>query len=122
MPEKLSSVPWLVKIIALVLGGIICLLLSGDIDKQGKLQISLSVILKFISSVGIGLFFGEFFIEHLNWEHLNIYAQSAILMSFSIFGMLLLGILYRSIQLTLHEKTLSEIINEIKQALKAIFK
>lgn len=122
MQENFSVVAMFIKFIALILGSILGLILSGDIDTNGKLSINPMVGLKFCCSLGIGLFFGEFFIDHLDWEHMNIYAQCAILMSFAVFGMLVLGILYRSIQLTLQEKKLSEIILEIKQTIKSILK
>lgn len=122
MPEKLSALPLIIKLLAVVMGGILCLILSGDIDTQGKIKINTGVILKFVCSVFIGLYCGEFLIDYLDWEHLNHYAQGAILMSFSVFGMLIFGIVYRSVQLTLSDKTLSEIVDEIKLTIKAILK
>lgn len=122
MPEKLSALPWLIKLLALVAGGVICLILSGDIDTKGRIKISCGVILKFACSVFIGLYCGEFIIDHLDWEHMNHFAQGAILMMFSVFGMLVFGIVYRAVQLTLQEKTLSEIVSEIKQTISAILK
>ncbi len=122
MHENFSAIAMAIKLVALILGSILCLILSGDIDKDGNIKINSNVILKFCCSLGIGLFFGEFFIDHLDWEHMNIYAQCAILMSFAVFGMLVLGVLYRSIQLTLQEKTFTEIVNEIKETIKAISK
>lgn len=41
------------------------------------------------------------------------------MMAFSIFGMLIIGILYQSLQM-LQGKTLSEIVAEFKTAVKAI--
>ncbi|WP_155400100.1 hypothetical protein [Moraxella bovoculi] len=45
--------------------------------------------------------------DYWDFEHLGYYAQAAILMSFSVFGMLIFGMLYRSVQLTFTDKTLS---------------
>ncbi len=122
MPEKLSALPWLIKLLALVAGGVICLALSGDIDKDGYIKVTRGVILRFTCSMFIGLYFGEFAIDHMNLEGLTHFAQGAILMLFSVFGLLILGILYRAVQLTLQEKTLSEIVSEIKQTISAILK
>ncbi len=127
MPNNvLESMPWLIKLLALIVGGIISLVLSGDIDIDGndnaKLKINLKVLTKLLCSIGLGLFIGEFAIDYFDYEHLNYYSQSAVLMAFSVFGMLVFGILYRSVQLTLHEKTLSEIVIEVKQTIKAFLK
>lgn len=127
MPNNLlENLPFLVKLLALLVGGIIALVLSGDIkiddDDNANLKINGKVIIKLLCSIGLGLFLGEWTIDYWNFEHLNYYAQSAVLMMFSIFGMLVFGIIYRSVQLTTHEKTLSEIIFEIKNVIKAFLK
>lgn len=127
MPQNLlENMPFLIKLLALLLGGIIALVLSGDIkiddDDNANLKINLKVIIKLLCSIGIGLYFGEWTIDYWDFEHLNYYAQSAVLMAFSVFGMLIFGIVYRSAQLTFHEKTLSEIIFEVKNVIKAFLK
>ena len=43
-----STIPWIIKVIPAVIGAILALVLSGDIDKQGRIQITLSVIGKFL--------------------------------------------------------------------------
>lgn len=121
MYEKVSAF-WLIKLLAIIMGGIICLILSGDIDADGKIKINRYVILKFLCSVVLGLFCGEFIIDYLDWEHLNHFAQGFILMSLSVFGMLIVGILYQSIRFTFSDKTLSEIVEELKKAVTAILK
>ena len=47
--------------------------------------------------------------------------QGFVMLIFAVFGMLLIGIWYQAIQL-LKGKTISELILEIKEAFKAIFK
>lgn len=125
MPQNLDIIPFL-KLLALLLGGVIALVLSGDIkiddDDNASIKISPKVIVKLLCSIGLGLFLGEWTIEYWDFEHLNYYAQSAVLMMFSVFGMLIFGIVYRSAQLTFHEKTLSEIIFEVKNVIKAFLK
>lgn len=126
MPETLTkAVPFLAKLFALIIGGIVSLVLSGDINldnnNQAQLNINLKVILKLLCSIGMGLYLGEFTIDYWDFEHLNYYAQSAVLMSFSIFGILAFGVLYRSVQLTFTNKELSEIITEVKKTIKALF-
>ncbi|OPH36054.1 hypothetical protein [Moraxella equi] len=127
MPQNLlENMPFLIKLLALLLGGIIALVLSGDIkiddNDNANLKINGKVIIKLLCSIGLGLFLGEWTIDYWEFEHLNYYAQSAVLMMFSVFGMLIFGIVYRSIQLTLHEKTLSEIIIEVKNVVRAFLK
>lgn len=127
MLETLTkTVPFLVKLFALIVGGIISLILSGDIrlDKQdnANLRINLKIILKITCAIGLGLFFGEFIIDYFDFEHLNYYAQAVFYLIFSAFGMLIFGIIYRSLQLTFTDKTLSEIIAEIKNVAKALIK
>ena len=118
--------PFFIKLLALLLGGVIALVLSDDIkvDNQdnASLKIKPRVIVKLLCSIGLGLFLGEWTIDYWDFEHLNYYAQSAVLMMFSVFGMLIFGIVYRSVQLTLHEKTLSEIVTEVKSVIKAFLK
>lgn len=121
MPEK-SILPWFIKIVAIVIGGIISLILSGDIDKEGRIKITQKLILKFTSSIFIGLYVGEFSIDYFDFEHLSYFSQGAVMMLFSIFGMLIVGILYQTIQITLHGKTLSQVVNEIKQTIGALLK
>ena len=58
-----NTIPWLIKIIPAVVGAILALVLSGDIDKTGKIQVSLGVITKFIFSVLVSLYGGAAFIE-----------------------------------------------------------
>lgn len=127
MPNNmLESMPWLIKFFALFIGGIISLVLSGDINiddnDNATLKINMRVIIKLLCSIGLGLFIGEFIIDYFDYEHLNYYSQSAVLMAFSVFGMLIFGILYRSVQLTMSDKTLSQIVIEIKQTVKAFLK
>lgn len=127
MIESMSKTfPFLAKLFALIIGGIISLVLSGDINldsnNQAQLNINLKVVLKLLCSIGMGLYLGEFTIDYWDFEHLNYYAQSAVLMAFSIFGMLAFGVLYRSVQLTFTDKELSEIITEVKKTIKALFK
>lgn len=126
METLTKTVPFLVKLFALIVGGIISLILSGDIrlDKQdnASLRINLKIILKITCAIGLGLFFGEFIIDYFDFEHLNYYAQAVFYLIFSAFGMLIFGIIYRSLQLTFTDKTLSEIIAEIKNVAKALIK
>lgn len=121
MPEK-TTVPYLIKILAVIIGGIIALVLSGDIDKDGKIKINFGVILKFTSSVMIGLYIGEFCIDWYDWEHLSYFSQGAVMMMFSVFGMLVMGIIYQAIQVSFKNKSLIDVVIEIKRALGALLK
>lgn len=127
MPETLTkAIPFLTKLFALIVGGIISLVLSGDIrldnQENANLRINIKIILKITCAIGLGLFLGEFTIAYFDFEHLNYYAQAVFYLIASSFGMLIFGIIYRSIQLTFTDKTLSEIIAEIKNIIKALIK
>lgn len=127
MPETLTkTIPFFIKLFALVVGGLISLVLSGDInldkDNNAKLIINLKVILKITCAIGLGLFGGEFFIDVFDFEYLNYYAQALFYLIFSSFGMLIFGTVYRSWQLTTSDKTLAQIVAEIKNIAKALIK
>lgn len=126
MPHNTGSLPLILKLLAVTIGSIFALILSGDIDidsdGKAKLNINLIVGLKLIISIGIGYFIGEFTVSYWDFTNLPIPAQGTIFMFHSIFGMLVLGIVYRSIQLTLTDKTLLELILEMKRIIRAILK
>lgn len=127
MPETLTkAVPFLIKLFALLVGGLISLVLSGDIrldkDDNANLRLNLYIILKITCAIGLGLFIGDFMIDYFDFEHLNYYAQAVFYLIFSAFGMLIFGTVYRSWQLTFTDKTLSEIVGEVKNIVKALIK
>lgn len=120
MPQNaFSGLPFLVKIFAVTIGAMFALMLSGDIDKDGKLNLSLSVLAKFMFSAYFGLTGGSFLVEWFAWD-LSVMSQSFISMLVSLFGMLVIGIVYQSIKM-LEGKSLVEIVDEISQAFKSIF-
>ena len=114
-----STIPWVIKVIPAVVGAILALVLSGDIDKTGKIQVSMSVIGKFLASVTVSLYGGSAFIEHYGFLKTTIMFQGFIMLMFAVFGLLIIGIAYQSIAL-LKGKTVSEVIAEIKSAFVAI--
>ena len=59
-----NTIPWILKLIPAVVGAILALVLSGDIDENGKIQVSLGVMTKFVCSVTVSLYGGSAFIEH----------------------------------------------------------
>lgn len=120
-PISIKGLPWLLKIIAAIMGAILALILSGDIDPQGRIKITLGVILKFAISVAISLYGGSAFIEYYDLTHYSMQSQGFVMLIFAVFGMLLIGISYQSMQFW-RGKTFSEIITEVKAAFIAIFK
>lgn len=120
-PLSIKSLPWLFKIIAAVVGAIFALTLSGDIDTEGLIKITIGVIMKFTFSVAISLYGGSAFIEYYDWQVYSHMTQGFVMLIFAIFGMLLIGIWYQAIQL-LRGKTIGELIFEIRSAFKAMFK
>ena len=109
-----NTFPWIIKIIPAVVGALLALVLSGDIDKEGKIQISMGVIGKFVASVTVSLYGGSAFIEHFDMY------QGFVMLMFAVFGLLAIGILYQSIAL-LKGKPLPEVISEIKSAFVSIW-
>ena len=111
--------PWVIKVVPAVVGAILALVLSGDIDKDGKIQVSLSVIGKFLFSISVSLYGGAAFIEYYELSKYSHMAQGFVMLMFAVFGLLGIGILYQSIAL-MHGKPLSEVISEVKAAFISI--
>ncbi len=106
---------------AAVIGAIFALTLSGDIDTQGRIKITMGVIMKFTFSVAISLYGGSAFIEYYDLTHYTHMAQGFVMLMFAVFGMLCIGILYQAVQL-MKGKSLAEIILEVKETFGSIFK
>ena len=115
-----NTIPWIIKIVPAVVGAILALVLSGDIDKDGKIEVSLNVIVKFMASVTVSLYGGLAFIEYFNLLHVSTMYQGAIMLFFAVFGLLGIGIVYQSFAL-LQGKPMSEVLHEIKSAFLAIW-
>lgn len=120
-PISIKGLPWLLKIAAAILGAILALILSGDIDTEGRIKITVGVILKFTISVAISLYGGSAFIEYYQFTSYSLMSQGFVMLIFAVFGMLMIGIWYQSLQLW-KGKTVSEIIAEVKAAFSALFK
>ena len=120
-PIPIKGLPWVFKIMAAVIGAIFALTLSGDIDTQGRIKITMGVIMKFTFSVAISLYGGSAFIEYYDLTHYTHMAQGFVMLMFAVFGMLCIGILYQAVQL-MKGKSLAEIILEVKETFGSIFK
>ena len=114
-----NTIPWIIKVVPAVVGAILALVLSGDIDKNGKIQVSLGVIGKFLFSVSVSLYGGSAFIEYYELSKYSHMAQGFVMLMFAVFGLLGIGILYQSIAL-MQDKPLSEVISEVKAAFISI--
>ena len=114
-----NAIPWVVKAIPAVVGAILALVLSGDIDKSGKIQVSMVVIGKFLFSVSVSLYGGSAFIEYYELSQYSYMAQGFVMLNFAVFGLLAIGILYQSIAL-MQGKPLSDVISEVKAAFISI--
>lgn len=119
-PISLKALPWFAKIIAAIVGAIFALVLSGDIDKDGRVQISTGLIIKLAFSVSFSLMGGQAFIDYFELEAKSVMTHGFIMLMCAVFGMLIVGIVYQSMAL-LRGKSLSEIITEVKTAFAAIF-
>ena len=114
-----NTLPWVIKLIPAIVGAILALVLSGDIDKDGKIQVSLGVIGKFLFSVSVSLYGGDAFIEYYDLNNYSHMGQGFVMLMFAVFGLLAIGIVYQSIAL-MHGKPLSEVISEVKAAFISI--
>ena len=114
-----NTIPWIIKVVPAIVGAILALVLSGDIDDNGKIQISLRVITKFACSVTVSLYGGSAFIEHYGYLNSSTMFHGFIMLMFAVFGLLFIGIAYQSIAL-LKGKSMSQVITEIKSAFIAI--
>ena len=114
-----NTIPWIIKVVPAIVGAILALVLSGDIDKEGKIQVSLGVIGKFLFSVSVSLYGGAAFIEYHELNNYSHMAQGFVMLMFAVFGLLGIGILYQSIAL-MQGKPLSEVISEVKAAFISI--
>ena len=114
-----NTIPWIIKVVPAIVGAILALVLSGHIDKEGKIQVTLGVIGKFLFSVSVSLYGGSAFIEYYELSKYSHMAQGFVMLMFAVFGLLAIGILYQSIAL-MQGKTLSEVISEVKAAFISI--
>ncbi|WP_227430377.1 hypothetical protein [Psychrobacter sp. I-STPA6b] len=112
---------FLPKAFGAVIGAILSLVLSGDIDTDGKLQLSIGVITKVVVSAVSGAYLGQLFIDYKELHNLSVMSQGGIMMLCSAFSLLVLGIFYQTIEMN-RGKRLSEIVTEVKEAFIAIFK
>ena len=122
MPQNLSNIPLIVKVLAVIIGAIFALTLTGDIDQNGKLKLSFGVAIKFAFSAYFGFLSGAWVIEYMGWDSYSYTTHGFIMMLCSVFGMIVVGIVYQAIKLSTTDKTPSEIVTEIKATFKAIFK
>lgn len=122
----LEIIPFFIKLLALIVGGILSLVFSGDInldnDNNVRLTISMKVVLKLLCAIVVGLHFGDFTVDYFDYENMDYYSKAVFYLLSSMFGMLALGTVYRSFQLTFTDKTLSEIVAEVKDVVKALMK
>ena len=114
-----NTIPWVIKAVPAVVGAILALVLSGDIDKNGKIQVSMGVIGKFLFSVSVSLYGGSAFIEYYELSKYSHMTQGFVMLIFAVFGLLAIGILYQSIAL-MQGKPLVEVISEVKAAFISI--
>lgn len=116
----LKLIVFLPKIAVAVIGAVFGLMLSGDIGRDGKIQVNVPVMLKFVIAVTISLVGGSAHIEIMGWQNYTIMVHGLIMLMWAVFGMLAIGIIYQSIAL-MQGKTISEVIKEVKDAFFAIF-
>lgn len=116
----IKAVAFLPKLLVAFAGVILALVLSGDIDKEGKVQLSVGLLAKFTSAVCISIFGGAFVIENYGFASLTLTAQLFIVFLCAVFGLLIIGIIYQSIAL-MKGKPLGDVIAEIVSAFISIF-
>lgn len=116
----LKLIVFLPKVFAAVIGAVFGLMLSGDIGKDGKITVNISVIIKFTIAVTISLFGGAAHIEFMGYQGYSVMTHGAIMLVWAVFGMLAIGIIYQAVAL-MQGKPIAAIVKEIKDAAFAIF-
>lgn len=121
MPEKIF-IPPLLKVIIAVVGSLFALVLGGHIQ-DGKIDTRNWVFWStFLFSISISLFGGSFVIEHFGFSNYGETSKGFIYLMVAVFGALFVSTGYRVFQLSTNEKTLSEIIDEVKKASQSFLK
>lgn len=116
----LKLLAFMPKILIAVVGVVLGLMLSGDIGRDGKIQVSVAVMIKFVIAVTISLVGGSAHIEIMQWQDYSVTVHGLIMLMWAVFGMLAIGIIYQSVAL-MQGKSIAEIIKEVKDAAFAIF-
>ena len=116
----LKLLAFMPKILIAVVGAVFGLMLSGDIGRDGKIQVSVAVMIKFVVAVTISLVGGSAHIEIMQWQDYSVTVHGLIMLIWAVFGMLAIGIIYQSVAL-MQGKSIAEIIKEVKDAAFAIF-
>lgn len=122
MPNNFENLPFFLKVFAVIIGAVFAMTLTGDIDRDGKLKLSFGVFVKIAFSAVFGFLSGAWLIEYMGWQSWGDPSQGFVMMLCSVFGMTLVGIAYQSALLSLTGKKLSEIVAEVKDTFKSIFK
>lgn len=122
MPHNLPNIPLIIKLLAVIIGAVFALTLTGDIDQEGKLKLSTGVLIKLTFSAFFGFLTGEWLIEYFSLGAYSYATHGFIMMLTSVFGMTAVGIIYQSLKLATTDKTPSEIIKEIKNTFNSILK
>ncbi|MFK3989977.1 hypothetical protein ACI2JM_06610 [Psychrobacter sp. NPDC064578] len=116
----LKLLAFMPKILIAVVGAVFGLMLSGDIGRDGKIQVSVAAMIKFVIAVTISLVGGSAHIEIMQWQDYSVTVHGLIMLMWAVFGMLAIGIIYQSVAL-MQGKSIAEIIKEVKDAAFAIF-
>lgn len=107
--------------IAIAAGIVLSLVLSKDIDKDGYIKITRGVIIRFFLAVCFSIFVGSLIIDVWHLQYLGILSQGCIFFLTAVFGLLVVGIFYQSIEL-MRGEPLGKVIAEVMSAFVAIFK
>lgn len=121
MPEKISYFfPTVLTIIIAIISALFALAVGGHFEENGSFKENKRrFCITFLFAVSLSIFGGAFIIEHFGFTNYSQSAKGLIHLLTGVFGVLIIGIGYRSIQLTFTDKTLPEIIAEIKNIVKS---
>ena len=87
----LKLLAFMPKILIAVVGAVFGLMLSGDIGRDGKIQVSVAVMIKFVIAVTISLVGGSAHIEIMQWQDYSVTVHGLIMLMWAVFGMLAIG-------------------------------
>lgn len=122
MPEKLA-LSFLLKVVIAIVGTLFAFTMGGHFNENGDLEIkNIRFWITLIFSVMLSIFGSGFVIEHFHLTHRSDEYKYFICLMVAVFGVAFVGTLYRSYQLWTADKTLPEIITEIKSTVKNLLK
>ena len=115
----LAALAFLPTLLAALAGVILALILSKDIDVDGKIKITPKLILLSAIALTASINGGDFFIEFFDLHGYSKSAQNFVTFLTAVLVLVVMGVIYRGVEL-MRGKTIVQIMIEVSQAVRAI--